>query len=143
MEMRAIRQRRFTHLRRGKLRACAIGNVEDEIARTIFLVSDKSASGDRLLHHADTSHIDAIAGQTIYIEPTEIVVADTSDDAARLTEFCHLVDENGGCSAWVRPDEDTGPEQALAGFGSHDFDQNLTDGHHFFQGYAFTSFDRV
>ena len=103
-------------------------DVEDEVARAVATVADEGTSGRSLGIHGDGRDVDTVALKPTQIEPTEIVVPDSADDAARMAELADLVDEDGRRARRERPDEAQGLEEAVAAFGRQDLDDDLPDG---------------
>ena len=79
----------FDHCSCGRIESdLAIGavfDVEDEVARAVATVADEGTSGRSLGIHGDGGDVDTIPFEPTQVEPAEIVVPDTADDAAGLT----------------------------------------------------------
>jgi hypothetical protein len=79
----------------------------------------------------DRRDVGPVTPQPLDVQPAEIVVADTSDQAARLAKLGHLIDEDGGRSGRERTDERDRFEKTIADFRRHDLDENLAYGNDF------------
>ena len=106
----------------------AVADVVDEVAGAVGAVADEGAAGGKLGVDGDGRDVDAVAGEPVEVDAAEIVVADAGDHAAGLAELGHLVDEDRRRAGGEGADERDRLEEAVAGLGGHDLDEDLADG---------------
>ena len=128
--MAALSEEREAGLRQADLAARAVLDVEDEVPLSALAVADEGAPCRVAGKHFDRAHIDAVTSQPLEVDQAEIVFADAADDAAGLSEPCHLVDEDGRRSTRERADELQRLSKARASLLRHHLDEDLADGHH-------------
>jgi hypothetical protein len=75
-----------------------VGDVVDERARAVGSVADEGRARGLAPRHLDSRDVDPVRYQTIQVEPTEIVVANTGDDGRWRAETANLIDEDRRCA---------------------------------------------
>src|ERR1700678_2817320 len=101
-------------------------DVEDKVSFTSVAVPDKSATGDVACADLDALCVHAIFRQTCDVEPAEVIVPNTGDDAARLSELGYLVNKDRRRATGERASQLHWLPEPMAMVFGHDLDQDLT-----------------
>src|SRR5580658_7326479 len=106
----------------------AVLDVENEGAGAVRPVAHEGATRRRLPVDTNAAHVDSVAAKAVEIDPSEVIVADATDDRGRLTEARGLIDEDRRRAGGKGTKQRDRLEEAVASLGRHDLDEDLTDG---------------
>jgi hypothetical protein len=102
--------------------------LKTKAAGSVLPVPHKGATGGRIPVDTNAAHVDSVAATAVEIDPSEIIVADATDDRGRLAEARRLIDEDRRRAGGKGTKQRDRLQEAVAPLGRHDLDENLADG---------------
>src|ERR1700727_782185 len=103
-------------------------DVVDEGPGSIGSVPHERAPRGRFGVNPDSFHMDAVAAQTIEIDPPKVIFPHASNDGGRLTKLSGLIDENRRGAGREGANQLDRLQESVALVGRHDLDEDLADG---------------
>ena len=127
MQVGALAEQLPCGLCQPQLTAGAVLYVEHKVAIAVVAVADKRAARHIRRIDLDRFDVDAVIAEPVQVYPAEVVFPDAADDAASLTEFCDLVDEDRRRTARQGPDQPQRLAKTIPTRVRHDLHQDLTE----------------